>query len=665
MGWSLPLRGPDPLASACPSASVPLSKGWASVTRTRKSLAATAVAGALVASGIAAVPQASAAGRQHVARTAPEWVSTARSLGDASNSARTSFKVYLAPQGGTAALKAAVARVSDPTSPSYRRFLSARQYHARYDATDRAVSSVSAFLRGHRLRVTSVEAHHRYLKVRGTVAAAEAAFGVAIKRFRHDGQVVQANTSAVTVPADVAPYIATVSGLDTTPHRIQHQAPPPDGFRNARPCSTSYGQVAAKRQADFRTPLPTFGDKTLPYAVCGYTGPQFRAAYEGNSDLDGTGTTVAITDAYAAPTIAKDANTYAVRHGDGSYRPGQLSQVLPPSFRRQRLCDPSGWYGEETLDVEAVHAMAPGANIRYYASASCFDDDFLDTLARVVDEDQASLVTNSWSDLEANESSDAVAAYQQVFLQGAMQGIGFLFSSGDNGDELDNTALKQVDYPASDPYATAVGGTSDAIDASGRFKFQTGWGTEKYSLSADGSGWDPVGFLYGAGGGTSSLFNQPDYQAGVVPGRYGSGRAVPDVGLDADPTTGMLIGETQTFPDGRYYGEFRIGGTSLASPLFAGMTALLQQHAGGRLGFLNPTIYAQAGGSTFTDIKGRPKDAGNVRVDYKNGLDKSDGLLYSVRTFNQDSSLRIRRGWDDVTGVGSPNAGWVTSVPRS
>ena len=94
-----------------------------------------------------------------------------------------------------------------------------------------------------------------------------------------------------------------------------------------------------------------------------------------------------------------------------------------------------------------------------------------------------------------------------------MQGISFMFSSGDNGDEVANTGIKQADYPTSDPYVTSVGGTSDAIGADGQFEFQTGWGTLKYSLSADGTSWAPVGFLYGAGGGESALFDQPGYQA--------------------------------------------------------------------------------------------------------------------------------------------------------
>ncbi len=96
------------------------------------------------------------------------------------------------------------------------------------------------------------------------------------------------------------------------------------------------------------------------------------------------------------------------------------------------------------------------------------------------------------------------------------------------------------------------------------------------------------------------------------------------------------------------------------------MTALTSQHAGGRLGLLNPVLYAQAkaGSKSFTDIKGTPPDAGNVRVDYVNGIDSSNGLLYSGPDVQPgllaDAS---RKGWDDVTGIGSPNANWLTSIP--
>jgi subtilase family serine protease len=130
--------------------------------------------------------------------------------------------------------------------------------------------------------------------------------------------------------------------------------------------------------------------------------------------------------------------------------------------------------------------------------------------------------------------------------------------------------------------------------------------------------------------------------------------------MDADPNTGMLIGETQTFSDGVHYGQYRIGGTSLASPLFAGMTALAVEHAGGGVGLLNPTVYANV--DAFKDVRGTPPDAGVVRVDFVNGENAADGLVYSVRTFNQDSSLRVRRGYDLVTGVGSPTSDWLAAI---
>jgi subtilase family serine protease len=432
---------------------------------------------------------------------------------------------------------------------------------------------------------------------------------------------------------------------------------PPAGYRNAKPCSRFWGQVQATKQADFKTPLPKFDGKTLSYAPCGYTGPQLRLAYENNSNLTGSGVTVAITDAYRWQLIASDANRYASENGDGSYADGQLTENLPSSYNRQDECDPSGWSGEETLDVEAVHAMAPGANIRYYASSSCFDDDLLDTLARVADEGVAQVVTNSWSDLESNESDAAITAYETIFQQSALQGITTLFSSGDNGDELANSGLKQVDYPASDPYVTAVGGTATAINPDG-FRLDTGWGTDTYSLSDDGKSWTGGDYLYGAGGGVSTLFDQPSYQRGVVNTRLSGGRAVPDIAMDADPQTGMLVGQTQTFPDGVYYGEYRIGGTSLASPLLAGMVALaVQNNKGHGFGLLNPVIYSRS--NLFDDVVPQAKLPGVVRANYVNGVNDDEGVSYVLRTFGQDSSLNVTKGWDQVTGRGVPRPSFL------
>src|SRR5262249_49557512 len=158
------------------------------------------------------------------------------------------------------------------------------------------------------LDVSGVEAHNRWLDVSGSVAHAEAAFGVTINRYKHSGYSVQAPASALSAPAGVASSVLAVSGVDTTPSILKPNTPkpaPPDaGFRNAMPCSAYYGQKLAST-------LPAFDGHTLPYAPCGYTGTQFRSAYEGPTTLNGSGVTVAITDAYASPTIASDASTYA------------------------------------------------------------------------------------------------------------------------------------------------------------------------------------------------------------------------------------------------------------------------------------------------------------------------------------------------------------------
>jgi subtilase family serine protease len=356
-----------------------------------------------------------------------------------------------------------------------------------------------------------------------------------------------------------------------------------------------------------------------------------------------------------------DAQLYTAKHGDGSYSPGQYTESNAPSFNEDPTCQPSGWFVEEALDVEAVHAMAPGAKIRYYGAASCFDSDIFDTQSRVVDQNKVSIVTNSYGEPEELVSADTAAAEQALFLQAGLQGISFMFSSGDSGDELANTGINQADTSATDPYVTAVGGTSTAIDINGSLSWQSGWGVNKHLLSANGKSWLPGAFLAGSGGGYSAVFERPAYQQGVVPAYPTSGRAVPDIAMDGDNSTGMLVGITQTYPDGSaHYGEYRLGGTSLSSPLFAGMVALRSQYTGKRLGFLNPTLYSKSRSGLFYDVKGSPPDAGVVRVDYANTFDASAGYVYSVRTFNQDSSLAVAPGWDDVTGIGVPKPSWLT-----
>ena len=629
--------------------------------------------GAVASCGLAAVIAAAgvttagaANGRLVTLRgSSPGWAAKA-AVRPAKASGSVSVRVYLAPRGGVAALRAAVTAVSTPGSAAYGHFLTPVQYRASYEPTAAAVASVSAWLRSAGLRVTSVEASLRYVSARGSVAAAQRAFGAKLNVYRRGGRLERAPAADLRVPSAVAGSVLGVTGLDTAPIAAKPLiGPPPAGFRNARPCSHTYGTVPANVEADGKTPLPKFQGKVRDYAVCGYTPQQFRGVYGvTKSGLTGEGMSIGIVDAFAAGTILKDANTYSRRHGDRPFAKGQFSQSLPKRFAlHPNQCQtPADWAGEETLDVEAAHGLARKAHVTYYGAKSCLNQDLEAALARVDDQNKVAVVSNSYGGPTSGETAGDIAAEEQVVLQGEMQGITFLFSSGDNGDWQAIEGFKDTDYPASDPFVTAVGGTSTAIGPSNSLMWQTGWGTHKFNLSANGKGWVPFAadpFLYGAGGGFSPVFARPAYQNGVV--TSGSGRAYPDVGLDADPTTGMLVGETQIFPKGVKYDEYRIGGTSLASPLMAGVVADAAQHAKGRLGFLNIAIYkmAKAHFGAFRDV-GSIAGA-NVRPDFANGVNMAGGLLYSIRTFDQDSSLTTGPGWDDVTGVGTPNAVFLTA----
>jgi subtilase family serine protease len=125
--------------------------------------------------------------------------------------------------------------------------------------------------------------------------------------------------------------------------------------------------------------------------------------------------------------------------------------------------------------------------------------------------------------------------------------------------------------------------------------------------------------------------------------------------MDGDPNTGFLVGETQTFPEGVSYGEYRIGGTSLSSPLFAGVMALADQFAGAAHGFINPVLYEQVKGTPgITDVT--HVTGAVIRNDFANGITASDGILTSIRTLDfQGLAIQTRPGYDNVTGLGVPS----------
>lgn len=628
------------------------------------------LAGALALGMPDASADAGHGGRDALQGTKPAWATASADQGAASDSTKVAVRVHLAGRDAKG-LAAYAAAVSDPESSSYGKFLSPAQAQARFGATPEQIERVSQWLKAGGLTVTGANQH--YVSATGDVAAAEKVFSTQLRNYRKGGRTYRAPATTASVPAGLGDAVLAVSGLDSAPHTARHDdaLPPPDAvFRNSGPFSSYFGSRTASS-------LPKAYGSKPPYAVKGYTGKQLRAAY-GAGSYTGKGVTVAITDAYASPTIAKDAAEYAKRNGDAPYKRGQLSQVLPKEYTKTEECGASGWYGEETLDVEAVHAVAPAADIVYVGGASCYDNDLLDSLNKVVDHHLADIVSNSWGDVEANQTPDLALAYDHVFQLGAIEGIGFYFSSGDAGDNVDSTGTKQIDVPSDSAWVTSVGGTALAVGKHDKYLWETGWGTLNAPLAADGRSWEgfPGAYTSGAGGGTSSTVKQPFYQRGIVPDSLARAngktrmRTAPDIAAVADPNTGFLVGQTQTLPDGSLgYDEYRIGGTSLAAPVIAGIQALAQQAQHGRpIGFANPAIYARYHSKAYHDVTDHPlgarRDLAVVRVDYVNGVDAADGLRTTVRSLGKDASLAAVRGYDDVTGVGTPAAGYVSSYRR-
>jgi subtilase family serine protease len=244
-----------------------------------------------------------------------------------------------------------------------------------------------------------------------------------------------------------------------------------------------------------------------------------------------------------------------------------------------------------------------------------------------------------------------VKPFNDTLIQAAAEGIGVYFSSGDTGDETARFGFATTEWPTSSPWVTAVGGTSLGVGQANTRVLETGWGTSDYSCNTTTLACSRTGWLYGAGGGVSRLFPEPSYQSSA--GLSLSGRGVPDVAALGDPQTGLLIGQTQTFPEGAHYDEYRIGGTSLSSPIFAGLMALADQKAGHPHGFANPAFYANK--SSFYDVLSVKTAV--ARRNYNNSVDASAGTSDRLRTFDDYSgspTQHTNAGWDNVTGLGTP-----------
>jgi subtilase family serine protease len=597
-----------------------------------------------------------------LAGSSPTWATSARVSGSVAASTRIAFHVALPLRNQARAAKLAAA-VSNPRSASYGKYLSARQFNAAFAPTRAQIARVESYLRGQHIAVTGVVAGNRWVLAAGTAAQVEKAFGTTLKTYSYAGHQLRAAARTLSVPASMRGLIAGFSGISQTIVRPA-SAPatkPADAFPPVSTCSTYWNQHQ-------QVGPPAYGRTSFPTPNCGYSPAQLRTAYGVQGTVragdDGRGVTIAIIDAYDSPTILADANAYAALQGEPPFRAGQFidDSVDPSTFNDQDECGgEAGWNTEQTLDVESAHGIAPGATIAYVGAQNCVDG-IDDSLNFVVQHHTASLVSNSYGNLGEQGLGDEVTIEHSIFLQGALEGIGFYFSSGDDGD---NTPVgdpeAEADYPATDTLVTAVGGTSLGVNQNNSYKFETSWGNlidpvnnatspNSYSVPLPGE------FLSGAGGGTSRLFTQPAYQAHTVPKSLSElngptpMRVVPDVATDADPETGFLIcidapdsGGTCSATAGDLH---QIGGTSLACPLFTAFQALVSQGRRFSIGFADPALYLLPS-VAFHDVQSSNAPSHPLAMMTISG--------HTLITMDSDSSLTDTRGYDDTTGRGTPN----------
>jgi subtilase family serine protease len=385
---------------------------------------------------------------------------------------------------------------------------------------------------------------------------------------------------------------------------------------------------------------------------------------------EGQGVTIAIIDSLGNPNMASDLANFDTQMGLPHMcgEPGQAcgagiptfqhvywngqTQVKapPPGSNGTGLQARNGWTLETSLDVEWAHAMAPLANIINVTTSPAETQGvqgfpaMMNAEQYIVDHHEATVITQSFGATEEGfGSTQALLNLRHAFISAAANGVTVLASSGDGGSaNSKKTPVKNpitvpyptVNWPASDPLVTAVGGTYLCTDP------VTGMGVDNTDPPANCQNQSEreIGWIDSTGG-FSHVFATPSYQDTLPSGptTIGTMRGVPDVAFQASSRTGPLVYDTGAGAGG----WFIVGGTSCSAPQFAGLVAIADQIAGHGLGQINPTLYSLANASYGT-------------------------YFYDVATGNNQADPSIpgyqaTMGWDPVTGLGTPNA--ATLVP--
>jgi len=440
------------------------------------------------------------------------------------------------------------------------------------------------------------------------------------------------HTMAILAPVAAASAFAVLPVSTAAVATAQHAASGPAGKMAPAmdsPHAYKFAGKATHAGVTFSCQLPGS-------AINCYAPQELATAYDVPSNLDGSGQTIVIVDAFGDPTVSDDLNVFDTVFGLPA---ANLNVIYPdgqPAFDPNNA-DEVGWSGEIALDVESAHALAPAATIDLVVSLSDQDSDLLSAEKYAVDHNLGSVMSQSFGEAESCEAAATRIADHQVYREAARKGISVFASSGDDGaaqPSCDGTSfIQSAGLPAADPLVTSVGGSSlTATQPTGTYVSETAWNDE-----------------FGAsGGGFSQIFHRPFYQ--ILDHATSRGRGVPDVSYSGDVNNGLLIAWSQGVAAN--VGDiFIFGGTSAGSPQWATITALANQAAHHRHGLLNPALYAIAASPlynfVFHDVR-----TGNNSVE----LSDANGNPLSIAGFDAG------RGWDAVTGLGSPDVAHLIKV---
>jgi subtilase family serine protease len=525
------------------------------------------------------------------------------------------IEVALAPRD-PAALSQYANQVSTPGSPLYHAYIARGQFASLFGPTKATVNSVYAALRALGLRPGAISSDHLSIPVTATAGQVESAFGVSMASYRlAAGGRGYANTTAPKLPASIAAHVQAIIGLDNLTRMRSFASAP---AKASMKLTSTKAVTPAVRAAG---PQPCAAAVNQHNSQGGLTADELATSYEFSGlysagDL-GAGQTVGIVE-FGEPNEQSDINTFENCYG------------IHTSVRYDKVDGFSGTgfgAGEAVLDIETVASMAPNAKIIVYQAPNTGAAS-IDIYRVMVDQDVARVISESYGLCEHYQDPNNANAATTLYLQAAVQGQTIVASSGDDGSEgcLQNDGVQtrlSVNFPASDPFVTGVGGTTVFQAQAPPNLGETVWNEQSLQ---EGAG----------GGGKSTFYSQPTFQHSF--GINSSVREVPDVSADADPQTGYVL-----FYNG---GWTQIGGTSGAAPLWAALLALTNNRCSSSpVGWVNPTLYFVASNAVkAVVINDIPAVSGNPNPN-NNDYTGQGGGHYAVGN-----------GYDMGTGLGTPRA---------